>query len=299
MWWRRCISWCRKQGNSGDSKNSEAIDHNRIQRFFFHIAFNGLNYHGWQRQHSAVGVQEIIEAVLEKVVKMPVSVNGCGRTDAQVHASQYVFHADLAENYDFDLLARLNHALPEDIAIFEILPVHDKAHARFDAMERTYDYFIHTKKDPFLHRSSALYDHQHLDLRSMKSAVDLLAHHDNYYAFCKSPASYEHAICQISSAHLWVDKSGERLRFQITSNRFLRGMIRIIVGRLLEIGLGKLSAAAFEQHLFTKQTPHYITSAYPQGLYLSRIVYPYLDLPQRTEFAAIFQYERDDYWLEI
>jgi len=246
-----------------------------------------------------VGVQEIIEAVLEKVVKMPVSVNGCGRTDAQVHASQYVFHADLAENYDFDLKSRLNRALPPDMAIFAILPVHAKAHARFDATQRTYDYFIHSRKDPFLQGSSALYDHQNLDLRSMKSAVDLLSQYDDYYAFCKSPASYEHTICQVSSAHLWVDKSGERLRFQMTSNRFLRGMIRIIVGRLLEIGLGKLSVAAFEQHLRNKQTPRIITSAYPQGLYLSKIVYPYLDLPPRTEFAAMFQYEQDDYWREI
>ncbi len=246
-----------------------------------------------------MGVQEIIEAVLEKVVKIPVSVNGCGRTDAQVHASQYIFHADLEETYDFDLRTRLNRALPPDIAIFDILPVHVKAHARFDATQRTYDYFIHSQKDPFLQGSSALYDHQNLDLRSMKDAVDLLADYDDYYAFCKSPASYENTICRVSSAYLWRDKSGERLRFQMTSNRFLRGMIRIIVGRLLEIGLGKLSVEAFEHHLRTRQTPRIITSAYPQGLYLSKIVYPYLDLPPRTEFAAMFQYERDGYWEEI
>ncbi len=244
-------------------------------------------------------MQEVIENVLKKVVKTPVIINGCGRTDAQVHASQYIFHVDLAETYDFDLLTRLNHALPPDIAIFAILPVHDKAHARFDATQRTYDYFIHTQKDPFLHGCSALYDYKNLDLQSMKRAVDLLAQYNDYYAFCKSPASYEHTVCQVSSAHLWVDKSGERLRFQVTSNRFLRGMIRIIVGRLLEIGLGKLSVEAFEQHLRARQTPRIITSAYPQGLYLSKIVYPYLDLPQRTEFAAIFQYEREGYWLDI
>ncbi len=269
------------------------------KRFFFQIAFKGLQYHGWQRQLSAEGVQEVIEGILSKVVKEKISINGCGRTDAQVHASQYFFHADLAETYDFDLLFRLNHNLPHDIAIFDIIPVHEKAHARFDATQRTYDYFIHTNKDPFLHGSSALYPDKNLDLNSMKAAVDLLPRYDDYYAFCKSPASFEHTICRVTSAHLWVNKTGERLRFQITSNRFLTGMIRIIVGRLLEIGTGFMSVEAFEQHLRTKQTPRSIVPAYPQGLYLSKIVYPYLDLPQRTQFAAIFQYEQQDYWLSI
>lgn len=247
-----------------------------------------------------MGVQEVIEAVLEKVVKAPVNINGCGRTDAQVHASQYVFHADLAEaGYGFDLKSRLNRALPPDIAVFAILPVSAKAHARFDATQRTYDYFIHTQKDPFLAGSSALYPDLHLDVTSMKAAVDLLPQFDDYYAFCKSPASFEHTICRVTAAHLWVDKCGERLRFQITANRFLTGMVRILVGRLLEIGTGKMSVETFEQHLRTKQRPRIIKSAHPQGLYLSKIVYPYLELSQGTQFAAVFNYEQHDYWLDI
>ena len=231
---------------------------------------------------------------------MPVNINGCGRTDAMVHASQYFFHLDLPEvGYDFDLLSRLNRALPDDIAIFDIIPVHDKAHARFDATQRSYDYFLHTRKDPFLQNSSALYFERQLDIKSMQAAVDLLPLYDDYYAFCKSPASYEHTICHVSSAHLSVDSSGERLRFQISANRFLRGMIRIIMGRLLEISAGTMDVKTFEQHLSSKKTPRIITGAYPQGLYLSKIVYPYLDLPQRTEFAAAFQFEREGYWQEI
>ena len=268
-------------------------------RFFFHLAFNGLNYNGWQRQVSAVGVQEVIEAALKKVLKTRVTINGCGRTDAQVHASQYVFHADLAEAYDFDLLFRLNHTLPPDMAIFDLLPVHEGAHARFDAVRRTYDYFIHTQKDPFLRGGSAFYGDRPLDLKSMKAAVDLLPRYDDYYAFCKSPASFEHTICRVSAAHLWVDSSGQRLRFQITANRFLTGMIRIIVGRLLEVGTGRMDVETFEQHLRTRQTPRILTPAYPQGLYLSKVVYPYLDLPQRTDFAAVFRYEREGYWQEV
>ncbi len=267
------------------------------RRFFFHIAYNGLNYHGWQRQVTAIGIQEVIQDVLKKVLRTPVSITGCGRTDAQVHASQYVFHADLEGNHDFDLVSRLNRNLPPDIAIFDILPVHDKAHARFDATQRTYDYFIHRRKDPFLAPNSAWYADIPLDLKSMRAAVDLLPKYDDYYAFCKSPASFNTTICKVTSARLWTDQSGERLRFQISANRFLTGMIRIIVGRLLEIGKGKMSVEAFEHHLREKQTPRIITGAYPQGLYLSKIVYPYLDLPQRTEFAAVFQYEREGYWV--
>ena len=226
-------------------------------------------------------------------------MSGCGRTDAQVHASQFVFHADLEETFDFDLLTRLNHAFPPDIAVFDILPVHDKAHARFDATARTYDYFIHTQKDPFLQGSSALYGDWPLTLSGMKAAVALLPQYDDYYAFCKSPANFKTTICRVSSAHLWVDEKGERLRFQITANRFLTGMIRIIVGRLIEIGTGRMSVETFEAHLRDKITPRIITGAHPQGLYLSRVVYPYLDLPQRTEFAAVFQYEREGYWRDI
>ena len=244
-------------------------------------------------------MQEVLENLLKKVLRAPITVNGCGRTDAQVHASQYFFHADLPEGYDPDLLNHLNRSLPPDIAVFAIIPVHQQANARFDAIQRTYDYFIHTRKDPFLQASSALYYHPKLDLQSMQAAVDLLPQYDDYYAFCKSPASFAHTVCRVSSAYLWVDQSGERLRFQISANRFLTGMIRIIVGRLLEIGTGRMSVEAFEAHLRSKQTPRSIRAAYPQGLYLSKIVYPYLDLPQRTEFAAVFQYAREGYWVGV
>ena len=242
-------------------------------RFFFHLAFHGQHYHGWQRQVSGLGVQEVLEMALKKVLKTTITVNGCGRTDAGVHASQFFFHADLPESKGFDLLLRLNQNLPPDIAIFDILPVHEGAHARFDAVERTYDYFIHTYKDPFLHMGSAYYGERPLDLVSMKAAVAVLPRYDDYYAFCKSPASFEHTICRVSAARLWVDKSGERLRFQITANRFLTGMIRIIVGRLLEVGTGRMDVETFERHLRDRQTPTILTPAYPQGLYLSKVRY--------------------------
>ncbi len=247
-----------------------------------------------------MGVQQVIESAFLKVTRTAININGCGRTDAQVHASQYIFHADLpAAGYDFDLVSRLNRVLPPDIALFEMLPVHDKAHARFDATQRTYDYFFHTQKDPFLQTTSALYIDRRLDVKSMKTAVDLLPLYDDYYAFCKAPDRVEHTICHVTEAHLWMDDSGTRFRFQISANRFLRGMIRVIMARLLEIGSGKLSVEAFEQRLRDRQTPRILQAAYPQGLYLSKIVYPYLDLPPRTDFAAVFHQERNDYWRAV
>ena len=179
--------------------------------------------------------------------------------------------------------------LPTDIAIFDIFPVHDAAHARFDATQRTYNYFIHTRKDPFLQLSSSWYPEENLDLQQIKSAVDLLPRYEDYYAFCKSPDSFDNTKCRVSSAQLWQDPKGERIRFQISANRFLTGMVRIIVGRLLEVGRGNMSVDAFEHYLRDKQVPPSIKRAYPQGLYLSKIVYPYLELPQRVEFAALFQ----------
>lgn len=227
-------------------------------------------------------VQEVIEGALKKILKTPTSVIGCGRTDAGVHASQYFFHADLVETATDELLFKLNRTLPPNITVYDILPVHDQANARFDAVQRSYDYFMHLRKDPFLHPSSALYLDMDLNIDAIKAAVDLLPHYEDYYAFCKSPASFSHTICRVSAAHLWVDKSGERLRFQISANRFLTGMIRIIVGRLLEIGTGRMSLEAFEGHLRDKKPPRILKGAHPQGLYLSKVVYPYLELPNRS-----------------
>jgi len=230
-------------------------------------------------------VQEVIEDAFKKVLNTPTSVNGCGRTDAGVHASQYFFHADLVETDAAELLFKLNRTLPPDITVFDLIPVDERANARYDAIQRSYDYFIHLEKDPFLAGSSALYSDMDLNIKHMQAAVDLLPKYEDYYAFCKSPASFKHTLCRVSAARLLVSPKGDRLRFHISANRFLRGMIRIIVGRLLEIGTGRMSVEAFEAHLRDKKTPRIITGAHPQGLYLSKVVYPYLELPQRTVFG--------------
>ncbi len=267
-------------------------------RYFFHIGFNGFPYRGWQRQADALSVQQIIETALGQILKSPISIMGCGRTDAQVHASQFFFHADIEKDLDFDLLFRLNKTLPDDIAIFEILPVAENNHARFDALQRTYDYFIHTYKDPFLSNTSALYLEKNLDLNKMKKATSLLTHYSDYRALCKTPDNYRTTICKVSSATLYADEGGDKLRFQISADRFLGRMIRIIMGKFLEIGRGELSVDEFESYLITKETPKIVEPAYPQGLYLSKVTYPYLDLPPRADFSTILQH-KVDHWIIV
>ncbi len=223
---------------------------------------------------------------------------GCGRTDAQVHASQFFFHLDIEKEWDYDLLFRLNKSLPSDIAVFGILPMADSCHARFDAIKRTYDYFIHTYKDPFLSTVSTLYLERNFDVVKMRDAVSLLTKYNDYRAFCISPDGFKHTICNVTAAALFVDPSGDRFRFQISANRFLTKMIRIIMGKLLEIGRGELSVAEFESSLITKETPKTIEPAYPQGLFLSKVTYPYLDLAPRTEFSSILQ-NHGDQWQAV
>lgn len=265
-------------------------------RYFVHIGYNGLQYNGWQKQAGVLNIQGVIEKALTQIFKTPVAINGCGRTDAQVHASQFFFHVDLEQEWDFDLMFRLNKLLPMNIAVYDIIPMEGLPHARFDAVQRAYDYFLHTYKDPFLNGLSSYYLLKDLELDKMKEAVSLLPKYKDYRAFCTSPDKYEHTLCYVRSASLMVDDKEEKMRFQISSNRFLGKMIRIIMGQVLKIGKGLLSVEEFEGHLISKETPALITPAHPQGLYLSKVTYPYLDLPPRVDFSAVLQKENSKNW---
>jgi tRNA pseudouridine38-40 synthase len=267
-------------------------------RYFFHIGYYGQAYSGWQKLPGIVSIQEVLETALSRVLKQPIAINGCGRTDAQVHASQFFFHTDLTLPEDVDLLFRLNKALPSAIAIFDIHPVEDTAHARLSAIQRSYDYFIHTYKDPFLHHGSSLYLHKGLDLNAMKQAAALLTQYRDYRAFCVTPNKNRTTLCTVTNAQLFTNVAGDRIRFHISANRFLSKMIRIIVHRLLQVGNGSMSLQQFEQYLIDPVPPKTIRPAYPQGLYLSRVVYPFLDLPRRTEFSTVFG-PSESYWKEV
>ncbi|RZK82602.1 MAG: tRNA pseudouridine(38-40) synthase TruA [Pedobacter sp.] len=268
-------------------------------RYFFHIGYNGLHFHGWQKQPGVQNVQGNIEKALSRVLKIPIEIIGCGRTDAHVHASQFFFHVDIEQQWDFDLIFRLNKVLPNSIAVFDVIPVDPKRHARFDAVLRSYDYFLHTYKDPFLHGLSSYYLLDNLDLDKMKRAASLLPKYKDFRAFCTSPDKYEHTICNVMSAKLSVCDTGDKLRFQISSNRFLSKMIRIIMGQLLKIGKGTLSVDEFEHYLINNQTPALITPAHPEGLFLSKVTYPYLNIPPRTQFTSILQKQADESWITL
>jgi tRNA pseudouridine38-40 synthase len=264
-------------------------------RYFFHIGFNGRHYRGWQRQAKAHNVQQVMEGTLSQILKTPVFITGCGRTDAQVHASQFFFHVDIENPWDFDLVFRMNKTLPDDIAVFDIFPVTEDDHARFGATARTYDYFIHTYKNPFLNTVSSLYLEKNLHLDKMKQAVSLLPLYRDYRALCKSPDNYRTTICNVSSAQLMIDGNGDHIRFQVTADRFLGKMIRILVGKLLLIGKGELSVDEFERYLIEKKTPETLDPAFAQGLYLSKVTYPFLDIRPRSDFSTIIQGQVDSW----
>lgn len=266
-------------------------------KYFFHIAFRGKNYHGWQKNGKVMSVQQMIEEKLEKVLKSKIEINGCGRTDAQVNASQFFFHANLNQEWNETILFRVNKILPDDISIFEVIPVKEKAHARFDAVQRQYDYFIHTYKDPFLSEISSLYLDLKIDVESLKQATEVLTKYQDFRCFCTTPDKNEHTICQVSSAKWLVSANGERLRFQISSNRFLGKMVRIIVGQLLRVATNDLSVEDFENYLIQKETPKILFPAHPQGLYLSKVVYPYLDLQPKSDFFNLNL--SDNNWREL
>jgi len=255
-------------------------------RYFFHIGYNGSQYSGWQRFPDIVSLQQVLETTLARVLKTPIAIFGCGRTDAGVHASQFFFHVDLDVTWDYDLLFRLNKTLPDDIAIFDIIPMEADAHARFHATARAYDYFIHTYKDPFLSGVSSLYISRDLDLSSMQAALSLLPKYTDYRAFCKAPDKSRTTRCSITKAQLYASANGDRLRIHISANRFLSKMIRLVTGKLLLIGRRELSVDAFEQYLITPEPPERANLAYPHGLFLSKVTYPFLDLPCRPEFSS-------------
>jgi len=265
-------------------------------RYFLHLAYNGSKYSGWQRQANSLGIQEVIEQALHKIFKKQVNCAGCGRTDAKVHASQYFAQIDIDKELDFDLAFILNKILPHDIVIFDVISVSSSQNVRQQAHCRTYDYFIHLNNDPFLYDLSSFYDIKDIDVSLMKQAVDLLPKHNNYQSLCLCPNKHNTTLCNVFDAKLFTSKNKKRIRFQISANRFMRGMIRIIISKLIDIGTGKLSIEQFREILTNPQPPSTFNLAWPQGLYLTKVSYPFLDVECNSEFMSIIQ---NDEWIEI
>lgn len=264
-------------------------------RYFVEISYKGFNYRGWQRQPDVPTIQETIENCMSKVLHKPITCIGCGRTDAMVHASQFFFHFDFYNPIDFDLKFRLNKMLPADISIINIHQVNDYPHAQFSAIGRTYDYLIHTHKDPFLSEQSALYPLE-FDLPKMHRALHLIPGQTDFANLCLCPSHQSTTICEVKSVKLLVNKRARMVRIRISANRFLQGMVRIIVQQLIWVGTGELSLNEFELHLNgTKKITNH-RPAYPQGLYLSEVRYPFLSPENSSNFFSLMD---DAQWEEI
>lgn len=241
-------------------------------RFFFDVSYKGTNYNGWQSQPNAVGVQEVIEKALSTVLRDDLQITGSGRTDTGVHCKQQFFHVDISKKFKKEwLLHRLNSFLPEDISLNAIYTVKDDAHARFDAIERSYCYYIIKKKDPFRTETAVFYG-KSLDISTMNEAASLLIGKHDFESFSKVKTEVNNFVCEISEAR-WKEDNSE-LIFYISANRFLRGMVRAIVGTLLEVGKGKKSVDDFKAVIEAKDRKEAGSSAVPHGLFLTKVKYP-------------------------
>lgn len=246
------------------------------KRYFMHISYDGTNYHGWQRQKNGHSVQAEIESALRKILGLEKVITiGCGRTDTGVHARMFYLHFNAErpiENME-EIFFKLNMMLPFDIGLYKIWEVHDKAHTRFDATERSYEYHIHQKRDPFVHRFSTFFRWP-LDVDAMNEAASVLMDYKDFASFCKTKGGQKTTLCDVREAY-WI-KNNDKLVFHITADRFLRNMVRAIVGTLLEIGRGKMTQQEFIEAIEGKNRKLARESAKAQGLHLTNIKYPYI-----------------------
>lgn len=242
-------------------------------RYALELAYRGTNYHGWQIQPNASSVQEEIEKRLSQLMgNMPVSVVGCGRTDTGVHASYYVLHFDSVKKLDLNQLAyKLNKMLPDDISIFSAQEVTADFHARFSAISRTYHYFIHQKKDPF--SLDSLHVVSKLDFDAMNRAAKYLLEKQDFTSFSKLHTDVKTNICTVSDAK-WNQLTEDTWYFEIKADRFLRNMVRAVVGTLLEVGYGNLLESDLLTIIESKDRGKAKLSVPAQGLFLVDIQYP-------------------------
>ncbi len=242
------------------------------QRHFIHLAYNGANYAGWQIQPNANSVQEMLNKALSTLLREAVYVVGAGRTDTGVHARQMFAHVDCEAAFNpAELAFRLNRFLPPDIAIKEIFAVADDAHARFSATSRSYNYYISPTKNPFATDLAWLVEHP-LDVQKMNEAATLLLGEKDFGAFSKSNTQTKTNICNVTEAK-WITE-GDFLVLHISANRFLRNMVRAIVGSLVNVGQNKTTVAGFQDIITAKNRTLAGESAPAHGLYLTHVAYP-------------------------
>ena len=244
-----------------------------MQRYFVELSYNGTYFFGWQRQPNQISVQEEIENAFTKLnSNEPISIVGCGRTDAGVHASKYIIHVDLQGLIDNDqLIFKLNRILPDSIVIHSIQAVSNEMHARFKATSRTYRYFMNTQKNPFK-QDTSWYFSSNLDFEAMNKAGEFLLGTNDFTSFSKVNTDVKTNICTVSKAQ-WVQVDTHNFYFEITADRFLRNMVRATVGTLLEIGLGKINPESIITILEEKDRGAAAISVPAHGLFLWEVLY--------------------------
>ncbi|GEP52432.1 tRNA pseudouridine synthase A [Flavobacterium noncentrifugens] len=242
-------------------------------RYFIKLAYNGTHYHGWQYQPNAASVQETLNKALSVILNTEIDVMGAGRTDTGVHAREMFAHFDTEKAFDPEnLVHKANSFLPKDIVLYDVFAVHDDAHARFDAKKRTYEYHIHTFKNVFL-QDLSWHCPQKLDVSKMNEAAKLLLSHTDFECFSKVHTDVNTFNCNITEA-FWKQEN-DKLIFTIAADRFLRNMVRAIVGTLINVGIGKLSVEDFNAVIESKKRSEAGFSVPAHGLYLTEIKYDY------------------------
>lgn len=246
------------------------------QRFFIELSYNGTAYHGWQIQPNAVSVQECLDKALSVFFRQDITTLGCGRTDTGVHATQFFAHFDLPEGDAVHIdhkVGSINSLLPYDIAIKRIFKVEEQAHARFDATSRAYQYHIHFHKDPFKLDRSWLYKGS-LDFEAMNEAAAVLMHYTDFSCFSKSHTQTFTNNCKITEA--FFERKDNALIFHIRADRFLRNMVRAIVGTLIRVGKKEIGLSELAEIMESKSRSRAGQSVPACGLYLVHIDYPFV-----------------------
>jgi len=243
-------------------------------RYFLELSYKGTHYHGWQYQPNAISVQEKINDGLSKLLRSTINIMGAGRTDAGVHATQMFAHFDVENEFDIDvILFKLNSYLPDDIYIKNIKPVADKAHARFDALSRSYEYRIYVGRNPFLLETTWQLYRKTLDIEKMNEAAALLLEYTNFKCFSRTRSDVKTFNCTVTAAY-WQLNNDQSLVFHISANRFLRNMVRAIVGTLIDVGLHKTSINEFKKIIESEDRSEAGFSVPARGLFLTKIEYP-------------------------
>jgi tRNA pseudouridine38-40 synthase len=241
-------------------------------RYFLELAYRGSKYHGWQRQPNGLSVQEVLETALTTVFRQPIAIVGSGRTDTGVHAGQQFAHFETDLDIPKNLLRSLNSLIPNDIAVYDCFPVRPDDHARYTATSRYYQYSIIRRKDPFRDGLAYLFTLP-LSVDRMNEAASLLLKHTDFESFSKVKTDVKTFNCRIDFAYWTVDSNGDLL-FHIKANRFLHGMVRAIVGTLLDVGQNRLSVPEFEQVILALDRREAGRAAPADGLSLVEVGYP-------------------------